>query len=272
MTIDAPGAAASPPRHGGRYEATPSLGPIAAVLVVVLIWIAVATLLPLQGDLLDATRQAGQLLLTGAALALGYLSFRVQPGPLRFEIREGVGFVVPANPAWGQAVVAQVLLFGATAGSVVSAWVRPAEVGPGTGTQHLPAIFPSVLALLLGCAVAVSVAGARRGRPRLELTPPAVVVYGLLGARTLPWDALRPEPPALGARWRAVRLTVDRPELVVGTGVSGKRAMATLTFARIHPWLLADAIRYYVEHPEQRAAIGTRAGHERLLTDLGVPQ
>jgi hypothetical protein len=42
----------------------------------------------------------------------------------------------------------------------------------------------------------------------------------------------------------------------------------------IHPWFLADAIRYYVAHPEHRAAIGRAAEHERLrkrLRDGGAP-
>ncbi len=37
---------------------------------------------------------------------------------------------------------------------------------------------------------------------------------------------------------------------------------------RVHPWFLADAIRSYVEHPQDRVAIGTIAEHERLQAVL----
>jgi hypothetical protein len=36
----------------------------------------------------------------------------------------------------------------------------------------------------------------------------------------------------------------------------------------IHPWFLGDAIRRYADHPEHRAAIGTREEHERLTAAL----
>jgi hypothetical protein len=39
----------------------------------------------------------------------------------------------------------------------------------------------------------------------------------------------------------------------------------------VHPWFLVDAIRWYAEHPEHRADIGTQSEHDRLLATL-VPQ
>ncbi|MDI1464795.1 hypothetical protein QEZ54_27870 [Catellatospora sp. KI3] len=35
-----------------------------------------------------------------------------------------------------------------------------------------------------------------------------------------------------------------------------------------HPWFLADAIRWYADHPEDRAGIGTQAEHDRLVAAL----
>jgi hypothetical protein len=38
----------------------------------------------------------------------------------------------------------------------------------------------------------------------------------------------------------------------------------------VHPWLAADAIRWYAEHPADREAIGTTREHERLPAAVGV--
>jgi hypothetical protein len=35
-----------------------------------------------------------------------------------------------------------------------------------------------------------------------------------------------------------------------------------------HPWLPADAIRWYAEHPEHRAGIGTQEEHDRLISTV----
>ena len=41
---------------------------------------------------------------------------------------------------------------------------------------------------------------------------------------------------------------------------------------RMRPDFLADAIRWYVEHPDDRAGIGTAAEHDRLIAALSTPQ
>jgi hypothetical protein len=43
-------------------------------------------------------------------------------------------------------------------------------------------------------------------------------------------------------------------------------------YVRVHPWFLADAIRYYVAQPARRAAIGTLAEYDRLRADLGATE
>lgn len=45
--------------------------------------------------------------------------------------------------------------------------------------------------------------------------------------------------------------------------------MFVSTEVDVNPWFLADAIRWYVEHPENRPAIGTQEEHTRLLAALG---
>jgi hypothetical protein len=38
----------------------------------------------------------------------------------------------------------------------------------------------------------------------------------------------------------------------------------------VSPWFVSAAIEWYVHHPDERSAIGTHAGHRRLLDALGV--
>lgn len=44
-----------------------------------------------------------------------------------------------------------------------------------------------------------------------------------------------------------------------------------LSIGNVHPWFIADAIRYYATYPEHRAAIGTQAEYERLVATLNGP-
>lgn len=46
----------------------------------------------------------------------------------------------------------------------------------------------------------------------------------------------------------------------------GWRTLDTNTV--VHPWLVTDAIRWYAEHPQDRAAIGSQAEHDRLVQAL----
>jgi hypothetical protein len=114
------------------------------------------------------------------------------------------------------------------------------------------------------------VVAALRGRPYVELTPRAVVLRGAFGRCTVPWEALQSGPPYLGAR--TLPLAVARPDLVVSRGLARGPARVTLANAGISRWLLAGAIRYYVDHPDRRAAIGTPAEHDRLLAELSAAQ
>jgi hypothetical protein len=65
---------------------------------------------------------------------------------------------------------------------------------------------------------------------------------------------------------------VARPDLVVQRGWavgSGTRQWPVLSLqVRTHPWFFADAIAWYVAHPEHRAAIGTPDEHARLVAAL----
>jgi len=75
-------------------------------------------------------------------------------------------------------------------------------------------------------------------------------------------------------RGRTLTLIVDRPELIVRRGrfrSSTRRPWLVVAHLRVRPGFLADAIWFYVGHPERRDAIGARAEYERLLPELGVP-
>jgi hypothetical protein len=69
-------------------------------------------------------------------------------------------------------------------------------------------------------------------------------------------------------------LIATRPGLVRQRGLSlgsGTAERPCLSLAMdVHPLFLADAIRWYADHPADRAAIGTQTEHDRLLAALGA--
>jgi hypothetical protein len=106
----------------------------------------------------------------------------------------------------------------------------------------------------------------------VTLTPQGVVAKRLWDRVTIPWEALPPDGPARpGLLDGRIRLALARPELVRRSrlrlpGVGNCIPAQT----DVHPWLVADAIRWYAEHPEDRPAIGTEAEHTRLLAALAA--
>jgi hypothetical protein len=101
----------------------------------------------------------------------------------------------------------------------------------------------------------------------VQLRPDGLWQRGITGWLVIPWEAA-PAVPALPPppTARTVRLTYGRPELVRrhGLHVMGHR----LRTDDIDPRLLCAAIRYYLGHPEQRPAIGTRQEYERVMPQL----
>ena len=116
---------------------------------------------------------------------------------------------------------------------------------------------------------------ALRGGPQIILTPSAIVQQDRWANRTIPWEALRRGQPVRQVHARTLTLNVDRPDLVVRRGPlhsSTRRPWLVMGHLRVHPKFLANAIWFYVGHPERRDAIGARAEYERLLPELGVPR
>ena len=216
-------------------------------------------------------------LLSLAALVASFLEFRLRTEPAGFDVREGVGFVVPANRSFGYLVVGEVLAVAFLATQLVmiimlADWVS-ADVGL-SGFDYALAGVLSVASLGFGGLVALLVVAALRGRPRIELTPHGVLLAEVQGSRTIPWDALRPPLALRQVDRRTMILSVDRPELVVRRGLirsSARHPRVALRHLRVHLWFLADAIQLYVDHPARRDGIGARSEYERLLPELGVP-
>jgi hypothetical protein len=111
----------------------------------------------------------------------------------------------------------------------------------------------------------------------VDLTKAGVRWRGPLFSRVVPWEALEPGgPPRPQLTATRLHLAVVRPELVVQRGWAlgfGPRLRPVVPLqVDVHPWFLADAIRWYAEHPNDRDAIGTDAEHQRLIAELTTPQ
>ncbi|GHJ46583.1 hypothetical protein Cs7R123_39250 [Catellatospora sp. TT07R-123] len=123
----------------------------------------------------------------------------------------------------------------------------------------------------LGVAVLVAVVlGLALWRPyRLDLGPEGIRVGGAVGhGRVIPWALLQPGLPARpGERGWTLPLAYTHPDALPP---NLRRLRALPLGWAVHPHLLADAIRWYTEHPEHRAAIGTQAEHDRLVAALAA--
>ncbi|PWU53733.1 hypothetical protein DLE60_05475 [Micromonospora globispora] len=126
------------------------------------------------------------------------------------------------------------------------------------------------LAVLAAVLIVVLAAAVFQGRPRIDLAPAGIEVREPLGRRTVPWTALAPGTPARQPSARKLVLTVARPELVHRRGLVRRAPVLELTWLRVQPWFLTDVLRWYVDHPQERAALGTEAGNERLCRALGA--
>ncbi|MBV1853313.1 hypothetical protein [Catellatospora tritici] len=108
-----------------------------------------------------------------------------------------------------------------------------------------------------------------RGLPALELHPDGIRIAGLvLRDVEIPWTLLRPGFPVRGKLSDQTLPLVYEQPLSLPARLRRHRTLQ-LVF-EVHPWFLADAVRWYVDHPEDRAAIGTQAEHDRLVAALGA--
>lgn len=251
---------------------------LAAALFAAVCWGALAALLAAGTDTWWGTGLVALLAVSVIAVLAGsvignlrtILAARRLDRPARFAVTDGV-FAVPVRRTPGLAAVADLIL---TIGLLGGILILLTE---GMTDRSAPAALVTGGLVMIGALTLSAVCMAVLSWPglALELTPEGVRHRAGYLSGEVPWAALAqgPQRPAPGDDWLA--LLVARPELVVRRGWALGLDSATRVFLPLgldtHPWLLADAIRWYVEHPEHRAAIGTQAEHDRLLAALAAP-
>jgi hypothetical protein len=270
MTMsDSTGSASTSFLRGPEGKGGVSRPLIVTAVVIGGVWTFAAAQLHAPAYWLFAVLVSGLPLLALAAHVASVILGRAKPAG--FVVREGVGFVVPASRGFGYLVVSDVLMVAFLTGQLTHIWSWPTRGGTDEAPYRFWAGAASVVLLLLGGLVALLVVTALRGGPQILLTPGAVVQEDWWGNRTIPWDGLRPGRPLRLTRRRTLTLIVDRPDLVVRHGLfrgSTKRPWLHLAHLWVHPWFLADAIWFYLDHPHRRDAIGARAEYERLVREL----
>lgn len=101
----------------------------------------------------------------------------------------------------------------------------------------------------------------------VQLRPDGLWQRGITGWLIVPWDASPTVPTLPPAPYAdTVRLSYGRPDLVRRHGLHVYRRR--LRTQDIDPRLITAAIRYYVDHPEYRPAIGTKAEYDRVMPGL----
>jgi hypothetical protein len=213
---------------------------------------------------------ANLVVLIGSAVAAGLVASLRRRKPAGFVlIREGFAVrpVVPPEllvTALMSSLVMQVVM-------LIDAWRDFGD--PESRPLAMEVAFASVVSILVVGVAAVTalvVSFAWQGYA-VKLTPAGIWSRAPLHKRLIPWQALAVGGPARPRRnaYR-LQLVVERPDLVVQRGwhaMFGTRRCPTLV-VDTHPWFLAAAIRWYAEHPKDRAAIGTPGEYDRLVRDL----
>ncbi|GAA1414177.1 hypothetical protein ACFQZ4_36370 [Catellatospora coxensis] len=138
-------------------------------------------------------------------------------------------------------------------------WIMIAGVlvGPGPGeTWAELSLFSIGVDILIALVAAGGALLSWCDLPRLELRPDGVRVRNLRSV-TIPWAALRRGTPLRPRRnEQNLGLPLDQPDLV--SPVFVKNPLIPLGWDA-DPWFVADTIRWYVDHPQDRPAIGTEA-------------
>jgi hypothetical protein len=213
---------------------------------------------------------SGVVVLSVNVRAKGEASRRARP--LRFE-RTNNGFGVAPLVSPGLVAIPPMMAAGFSLSTLLTLWRDFHDPDPAVST--LISVFGVVMTTLVTTTILVTVASvvaAWRGFA-IELTPAGVCLSGPLFRRSVPWEALAPGgPPRPHMTADRLRLDVARPELVVQRGWAlgfGPRQRPVMALqVDVHPWFLADAIRWYAEHPADRGAIGTESEHQRLVAEL----
>jgi len=192
-------------------------------------------------------------------------SRRAQPSTRLVLVRGGFA-LLPTVPI-GVAAALSTAVLGMQVGVVVNAWHTVGRGEPTVVTDIAFAATFSVLVLVQAAIVAVILPVAWHA-VTVELTPAGIWSRAAGHTRLIPWPALAPGSIYRDAK--RVRLAVERPELVEERGwhaFLGTRQRPTLP-VDADAWVVAEAVGWYVEHPADRAAIGSPAELKRLLASL----
>ncbi|MCP2321835.1 hypothetical protein HDA40_000342 [Hamadaea flava] len=243
MSMGSPGE----PRRVGRLRSLVSVGGVVGLMaaVVVVPFAAIALLLPVTVAVLVASL---------------VVLFRDGRGPAAF-VASGRAFEVPAR--WSVALLP--LLWMVLASVQAGRLLRPR-----LGGEWADQVSPWDTALLATYAVLVGVWLVLALRRRsVALTPEGITRWGPLGRVEIPWAAVAPAQQAVVSHFLARWL-----HLAVAPG--GVRRLGFVPFAdelplqelEVDSRFLADAIEFYVRHPERRAEIGSPSEHRRLFAEL----
>jgi hypothetical protein len=102
----------------------------------------------------------------------------------------------------------------------------------------------------------------------ITLTPDGIRADRPTGHVQIPWTALSASQPALSVEHH-LDLTVADPGQLTHRGLV--RRPYRITFEEAAPAFVAAALRHYAAYPADRRAIGSDAGHQRLVGLLGLP-
>jgi hypothetical protein len=194
------------------------------------------------------------LFLTLAVLVLVLITMGIRPA--YFVMQPQIpAFATPAS-AWK---VFLALGFLGPASASIGALVRSTR-------QGIASTFDVALNVPWFVLAALLVVEAWRGYG-VQLHPHGVRQSWALGSLTMPWEALSaPQIPTGADRPSWLRIAFAEPQLVRRRGIPWSRK--ALRTDNVDAGFLAAAIRHYVCHPENRAAIGSQAEHTRLLAEL----
>ncbi|MFU8874595.1 hypothetical protein [Micromonospora sp. SL4-19] len=167
--------------------------------------------------------------------------------PTQFTIRDG-RFTVPPSPVYAgtQAIMSMFL-----GGGLVAAERVPDGDSMRIAEFALPA---SIIGVAVFCSVALAFLLVTR--PQLHLDPDGLTVRRLRRTTRVTWEHLLPggPPPPAKRRQRWLRLYLNAPPVV---GRYPPSEDLPIGWLHVDPAFLAGAVRHYVEHPEDRAAIGS---------------
>ena len=189
--------------------------------------------------------------------------------PARFQLRRGGFAGFPRVGGWWIAVPELLVAAGVTAQAIrLVDWYSSGDVAGVIGVMALAINAAAVLLVLVAVALVWPEVAVLLSTQDIRWRTPFL-------RRSVPWEALAPGgPPRPGTQDHLI-LAVIRPDLVRQRGWAlgqGSRDQPRLNVdLDVHPWFLADAIRWYVEHPDERVTIGTPEGHNRLTAALLAP-